>query len=86
MVKTGIERLLGENGGRSYAATMRRVKDLPNGTCVFTLPVASDASRALMSVEFRPACTLDESQRRLLQAGAHLMTALYTTSELADRA
>jgi hypothetical protein len=45
----------------------------------FKLPVSAADARPQVNVEFRPACGLDDSQVRLLEAGACVMSILYTT-------
>lgn len=54
----------------------------PGGTDVlsFTLPASDGDGRARVNIEFRPACGLDDSQVRLLEAGACVMSLLYTGS------
>jgi hypothetical protein len=44
----------------------------------FQLPVSDGSGRPPVKVEFRPACALDDSQVRLLEAGACVLSALYT--------
>jgi hypothetical protein len=46
----------------------------------FTLPVSDGSQRRPVNVEFRPACGLDDSQMRLLEAAACVMSILYATS------
>jgi hypothetical protein len=46
----------------------------------FRMPPVQGDGRGGLCIEFRPACALDESQRRLLEAGACVMSALYTQS------
>ena len=46
----------------------------------FRMPAAYGSGSPSLCVEFQPACALNESQRKLLAAGAYLMTLLYTTA------
>ena len=46
----------------------------------FRMPPVQGDGRGGLCIEFRPACALDESHRRLLEAGACVISALYTQS------